>query len=118
MDLYRRCGRHVPYNQSTRRFPKLDVAGSDPGLPLQLFNNGIHQQLPSSHFTQLSGENGIFELFCRFGAPGQGRRGVNVNRHADPVATLVSRDFGIDPGVMAETGMRSPRHHNFPSRAR
>ena len=42
-----------------------------------------------------------FEPLERFGAPGQGRLGVNVNRDADAMAALVSRNFGIDSFVVA-----------------
>src|ERR1039457_844539 len=69
-----------------------------------------NQQLPSLHFTQLSGEHSVFELFCRLGAPGQGGLGIDINRHTDTMPALVSRDFGIDPGVVAETGMASPKN--------
>jgi hypothetical protein len=79
------------------------------GLPLQLLNNlGEFSKLPSLHFTQLSGENGFFELFCRFGTPGQGGLGINTNRHADAMPALVGCDLGIDPGIVAETGIGSP----------
>ena len=93
-----------------RRLPKLDVAGSSP-VSRSIFSiTWDSQQLPSLHFTQLSGENGVFELFCRFGAPGQGGLGIDVNRHADTMPALVGCDLGINPGVMAETGMGSAQH--------
>ena len=103
----------MPASQAGRR-------GFEPRLPLHLFNNlGNHQQLPSLHFTQLSGKNGVFELFCRFGAPGQGGLGIYINRHADAVAALVGGDFRIDPGIMAETGMgSSAAPENCPAQAR
>lgn len=47
----------------------------------------------------------VFELFCRFGAPGQGGLGVHINRNADAVAPLAGGDLRIDPGVVAETGV-------------
>jgi hypothetical protein len=58
---------------------------------------GWFQQLPSLHFTQLSSKNGLFELFCRFGAPGQGRLGININRHADAMPALIGCDLGSTP---------------------
>ena len=72
--------------------PKLDVAGSSPS--------------PAPCFQQAA-RNGR-----RFGAPGHGRLGVNVNRHANAVPALVGRDLWIDLGIMAETGMGSAQHPN------
>src|ERR1039457_7326044 len=69
-----------------------------------------NQQLPSLHFTQLSGEHSVFELFCRLGAPGQGGLCIHINRDTNAMPALVGCDLGIDPGVMAETGMGSAQH--------
>ena len=48
-----------------------------------------------------SGENCVFELFRRFGAPGHGRLGVNINRHAYAMPALVGRDLWIDLGIIS-----------------
>ena len=83
----------------------------DPRLPLHFFQRlGVLQQLLSLHVTQLSSKNGFFGLFCRFGAPGQSRLGINIDRHSDAMPALVSGDFGVNPGIVARTGMGSAQH--------
>ena len=84
------------------QLPKLDVAGSTPVSRSKSTAYRASKILPPV-FTPLSGQDALFELLRRFGPRGESGLRINIQRDANPVASLVGGYFRIDTGLVSKT---------------